>query len=201
MPGWRHCVAAHMRRASLPDTLPRWPCSPCCPCLTRCPTGAVHWPSFPAVPACPALPLALSPGWQGEELSHLVVGAGVVLLQREVPEHVNMAVAAAAAAASVPVIQVGHHTPAAMGDCVQPHSSTAAHAASQTRTRACCSTSGCCCASLARWQLSAWSPERSWCITHHSGKLSPLCHIRGTCKTRLSHNCKPACTDYFSVFC
>jgi hypothetical protein len=43
-----------------------------------------------------------------------VVGAGVVLLQREVPEHVNMAVAAAAAAAGVPVIQVGHHTPAAL---------------------------------------------------------------------------------------
>jgi ribokinase len=43
-------------------------------------------------------------------LSHLVVGAGVVLLQREVPEHVNMAVAAAAAAAGVPVIQVGAAT-------------------------------------------------------------------------------------------
>jgi hypothetical protein len=43
---------------------------------------------------------------QGEALSHLVVGAGVVLLQREVPEHVNMAVAQAAATAGVPVIQV-----------------------------------------------------------------------------------------------
>lgn len=37
-------------------------------------------------------------------LAHLVAGAGVVLLQQEVPEHVNEAVAAAAAAAHVPVL-------------------------------------------------------------------------------------------------
>jgi hypothetical protein len=43
---------------------------------------------------------------QGEPLAHLVRGAGAVLLQREVPEHVNMAVATAAAAAGVPVLLV-----------------------------------------------------------------------------------------------
>ncbi|KAF6255717.1 ribokinase/xylose isomerase [Scenedesmus sp. NREL 46B-D3] len=42
---------------------------------------------------------------EGEPMSHLMGGVGVVLLQREIPEHVNMAVAAAAAAAGVPVIQ------------------------------------------------------------------------------------------------
>jgi hypothetical protein len=48
------------------------------------------------------LTLQESPG----ALAHLMVNTGAVLLQREVPEHVNMAVAAAAAAAGVPVIQV-----------------------------------------------------------------------------------------------
>lgn len=44
------------------------------------------------------------------DLAHLMVGTGAVLLQREVPEHVNEAVAAAAAAAGVPVLLVsaGH---------------------------------------------------------------------------------------------
>ncbi|KAL4430864.1 hypothetical protein ABPG75_006120 [Micractinium tetrahymenae] len=37
-------------------------------------------------------------------LGHLVKGAGALMLQREVPEHVNEAVAAAAAAAGVPVL-------------------------------------------------------------------------------------------------
>ncbi|KAL4426410.1 hypothetical protein ABPG77_004704 [Micractinium sp. CCAP 211/92] len=37
-------------------------------------------------------------------LGHLVKGAGAVMLQREVPEHVNEAVAAAAGAAGVPVL-------------------------------------------------------------------------------------------------
>lgn len=40
------------------------------------------------------------------DLAHLMVGTGAVLLQREVPEHVNEAVAAAAAAAGVPVLLV-----------------------------------------------------------------------------------------------
>ncbi|WIA31306.1 hypothetical protein OEZ86_002208 [Tetradesmus obliquus] len=45
-------------------------------------------------------------GWrEGEPVSQLLHGAAVVLLQREVPEHVNMAVAAAAAAVGVLVIQ------------------------------------------------------------------------------------------------
>lgn len=39
-------------------------------------------------------------------MSHLVRGVAAVLLQREVPDHVNLAVAQAAAAAGVPVIQV-----------------------------------------------------------------------------------------------
>jgi hypothetical protein len=39
-------------------------------------------------------------------LDHLLVDVGVVLLQREVPEHVNMAVAEAAARAQVPVLLV-----------------------------------------------------------------------------------------------
>ncbi len=38
--------------------------------------------------------------------AQLMEGMAVVLLQREVPEHVNEAVAAAAAAAGVPVLQV-----------------------------------------------------------------------------------------------
>ena len=40
------------------------------------------------------------------DLAHLMVGTGAVLLQREVPEHVNEAVAAAAAAAGVPILLV-----------------------------------------------------------------------------------------------
>jgi hypothetical protein len=56
---------------------------------------------------CHLSTLPRCPTSQGEDLSHLVMGTGVVLLQREVPEHVNMAVAQAAAAAGVPVIQVG----------------------------------------------------------------------------------------------
>lgn len=43
-------------------------------------------------------------------LGHLVKGAGAVMLQREVPEHVNEAVAAAAAAAGVPVLLVSQPT-------------------------------------------------------------------------------------------
>jgi hypothetical protein len=39
-------------------------------------------------------------------LAHLMRGTGAVLLQREVPEHVNEAVAAAAVAAKVPVLLV-----------------------------------------------------------------------------------------------
>ncbi len=39
-------------------------------------------------------------------MAHLMQGTGAVLLQREVPEHVNEAVAAAAAAAGVPVLLV-----------------------------------------------------------------------------------------------
>lgn len=39
-------------------------------------------------------------------MDHLLEGVGVVLLQREIPEHVNMAVAEAAARAGVPVLQV-----------------------------------------------------------------------------------------------
>jgi hypothetical protein len=39
-----------------------------------------------------------------EALAHLMEGTGVVMLQREVPEHVNEAVAAAAAKAGVPVM-------------------------------------------------------------------------------------------------
>ncbi|EFN59383.1 hypothetical protein CHLNCDRAFT_137863 [Chlorella variabilis] len=39
-----------------------------------------------------------------EALAHLMEGTGVVMLQREVPEHVNEAVAAAAAKAGVPVL-------------------------------------------------------------------------------------------------
>jgi hypothetical protein len=42
-----------------------------------------------------------------EALAPLLRGAGVVLLQREVPEHVNEAVAAAARTAGVPVLLVG----------------------------------------------------------------------------------------------
>lgn len=41
-------------------------------------------------------------------LGHLVKGAGAVMLQREVPEHVNEAVAAAAGAVGVPVLLVSH---------------------------------------------------------------------------------------------
>ena len=41
----------------------------------------------------------------GAWYADLVRGAGVLLLQREVPEHVNAALAAAAAAAGVPVMQ------------------------------------------------------------------------------------------------
>ncbi len=51
-------------------------------------------------------------------LGHLVKGAGAVMLQREVPEHVNEAVAAAAGAAGVPVLLVSH--PA--WPCLQPRS-------------------------------------------------------------------------------
>ena len=40
------------------------------------------------------------------ELAHLVRGTGVVLLQREINEHLNAAVAAAALAAGVPVLLV-----------------------------------------------------------------------------------------------
>ena len=45
-------------------------------------------------------------GPQGQSMDHLLEGVGVVLLQRETPEHVNMAVAEAAARAGVPVLQV-----------------------------------------------------------------------------------------------
>lgn len=48
--------------------------------------------------------------WDPAEPSTLapqLLGVGIVLLQREVPEHVNEAYAAAAAAAGVPVLQVG----------------------------------------------------------------------------------------------
>jgi hypothetical protein len=67
---------------------------------------AAFIPHYP----CLSLPVPLSLSLQGEALSHLVAGAGVVLLQREIPEHVNAAVAAAAAAAGVPVIQVRRGT-------------------------------------------------------------------------------------------
>lgn len=54
------------------------------------------------------LELLSVPGLQEapEALAHLMEGTGVVMLQREVPEHVNEAVAAAAAKAGVPVLLV-----------------------------------------------------------------------------------------------
>ena len=63
----------------------------------------------PQMSDCSRLPASLpaGPPPQGEALGHVVRGAGAVLLQREVPEHVNEAVAAAAAATKVPVLLVG----------------------------------------------------------------------------------------------
>ena len=54
--------------------------------------------------ACKPCPLQLQEA--PAALAHLMRGTGAVLLQREVPEHVNEAVAAAAAAAKVPVLLV-----------------------------------------------------------------------------------------------
>lgn len=66
--------------------------------------GWEHWAAHVAAVPCLLRPPSVQA--TAAALSHVVKGAGAVMLQREVPEHVNEAVAAAAAAAGVPVLLV-----------------------------------------------------------------------------------------------